>query len=223
MKKILLMSIVLLGIFAACGETIKKPARPKDGVHYEGDSVNFIKYTYKEGALMSEEPFVNNRIHGEAKHYYSNGNLRTVIGYKEAKRDGVMFSYYETGEKHSDIPYSNGKVDGTRHNYKKDGSLTMVCSYVNGKPVPPLEEYDGGGKAIKQPVIKFSTSGGVLKIELSDRTFIPFAFYTIVKGELIEIPIDKGVGRLAGAKKGTQIRVLYKTPRGTEGAVDAKY
>jgi hypothetical protein len=99
----------------------------------------------------------------------------------------------------------------------------MVCSYVKGKPVPPLEEYDAGGKAIKQPAIKFTTSGGVLKMELSDRTFTSPTFYTIVKGELIEIPTDKGVGRLVGAKKGVQIRALYISPRGTEGAVDAKY
>ncbi|MDR1339042.1 MAG: hypothetical protein LBK58_03180 [Prevotellaceae bacterium] len=222
MKKIVLISIISLCIFA-CGETAKKPAPPKDGVHYEGDSVNFVKYTYKEGVLISEEPFVNNKMHGTAKHYYQNGNLRTSIEYKEAKRNGIMLYYYDTGEKHSDVPYLNGKVSGTRHNYKKDGTLTMVCSYVEGKPVPPLEEYDAGGKLIKQPVIKFSTSGGALKMELSDRTFTSATFFTLVKGELVEIPSEKGVGRLFGAKKGTQIRAIYKSPRGAEGAVDAKY
>jgi hypothetical protein len=222
MKRIVLLSIISLCIFA-CGETVKKPVPPRDGVQYEGDSINFIKYTYKEGVLISEEPFVNNKMHGVAKHYYQNGNLRNTIEYKDAKRNGVMLFYYETGEKHSDIPYLNGKVNGTRHNYKKDGSLTMVCSFVEGKPIPPLEEYDAGGKLIKQPVIKFSTSGGVLKMELSDRTFTASSFFKIVKGELVEIPSEKGVGRLPGASKGIQIRAHYKSPRGAEGAVDAKY
>jgi hypothetical protein len=223
MKKIILMSIILLCIFASCGETTKKNVRPTNGAYYEGDSVNFVKYTYKEGILVSEEPFLNNRIHGTAKHYYTNGILRTTIEYKEAKRNGIMLSYYETGEKHSDIPYLNGKIDGTRHNYTMAGALTMVCAYVNGKPVPPLEEYDAGGQLIKQPVIKFSTSGGILKMELSNKTFIPTAFVKVVNDELVEIPIEKGVGRLSGAKKGTQIRAYYKSSRGAEGAVDAKY
>ncbi|MDR2683855.1 MAG: hypothetical protein LBB53_00550 [Prevotellaceae bacterium] len=213
----------ILFSFFACFETAKKPEPPRDGVVYEGDSLNFIKYTYKEGYLASEEPFVNRRIHGVAKHYYPDGKMRTKIEYKEAKRNGIMESYYETGEKHGDIPYENGKVHGTRHNYKKNGSPTMVCSYVNGKPVPPLEEYDANGAKIKQPVIKFSTSGGVLKMELSDRTCIVSSFCKIEKDNLIEIPTEKGVGRLPGAKKGTQIRAYYRSPRGAEGAVDAKY
>ncbi|MDR1592866.1 MAG: hypothetical protein LBS43_00100 [Prevotellaceae bacterium] len=222
MKKIFLITVVLLGVFA-CGETTKKAGPPRDGVVYEGDSLNFVKFTYKEGYLASEEPFVNGRIHGVAKHYYSDGKLRTKIEYKEAKRNGIMESYYETGEKHGDIPYTNGKVHGTRHNYKKDGSLTMVCTYENGKPVPPLEEYDAGGTKIKQPAIKFSTSGGTLKMELSDRAYTSATFFKIEKEKLVEIPTQKGVGSLQGAKKGVQIRAYYKSPRGAEGAVDAKY
>jgi hypothetical protein len=222
MKRVFLTSIILIGIFA-CGESVKKTAPPRDGVQYEGDSLNFIKYTYKEGVLVSEEPFVNGKIHGVAKHYYQNGNLHTTIEYKEARRNGILVSYYETGEKHGDVPYSNGKINGTRHNYKKNGSLTMVCSYVNGKPVPPLEEYDASGEEIKQPAINFSTREGALKMELNNKTYTPLSFYKIVKDELIEIPTEKGVGRLSGAVKGTQIRAYYKSPRGVEGAVDAKY
>jgi hypothetical protein len=222
MKNILLISLLSISLFA-CNESTKKPAPPRDGVLYEGDSLNFVKYTYKNGLLVSEEPFADGKIHGVAKHYFQNGNLRNTIEYKEARRNGTMITYYETGEKHGDVPYLNGKIHGTRHNYKKDGSPTMTCSYVNGKPVPPLEEYDAAGEKIKQPTIKFSTSGGVLKMELSNRTYTNVSFYKIVKNELIEIPTEKGIGRLSGAVKGTQIRAQYRSPRGAEGAVDAKY
>jgi hypothetical protein len=222
MRNIFLMSILLLAIFA-CGGTTKKPVPPRDGFTYDGDSLNFVKSTYKEGVLITEETFVNGKIDGQAKHYYKDGTLRSTIEYKEAKRNGMMISYYETGEKHGDIPYVNGKINGTRHNYKKDGSLTMVCSYVDGKPVPPLEEYDVAGKKLTQPVIKFSSSGGALKMELNDKTYTSATFFRIADGKLVEIPAEKGVVRLPGAKKGTEIRAYYKTPRGAEGAVDAKY
>jgi hypothetical protein len=222
MKKIFIICVILLSFFG-CAETAKKPEPPRNGVQYEGDSTNFVKYTYKEGNLMSEEPFVNNKMHGEAKYYYQNGKLRNTIEYKDAKRNGLLTYYYETGEKHSDIPYVNGKIHGTRHNYKKNDSLTMVCTYVDGKPVPPLEEYDAAGEKIKQPTIKFSVSGGVLKMELSNRTFVATSFVRIEKDSLIEIPVEKGAGRLPGAKKGVLIRAYYKSPRGAEGAVDAKY
>jgi hypothetical protein len=222
MRKIFTICIILVHLFA-CIETTKKAEPPRDGVRYEGDSINFMKYTYKEGHLVSEEPFANNRMHGEAKYYYPNGKLRATIEYKEAKRNGIFVSYYETGEKHSDMPYVNGKINGVRRTYKKDGSPTMTCSYVNGEPIPPLEEYDAAGGKIKQPTIKFTASGGTLKMELSDRTFTSPAFFKIEKGKLIEIPTEKGIGRLSGAKRGVQIRAVYKSPRGAEGAVDAKY
>ncbi|MDR3245570.1 MAG: hypothetical protein LBT50_03965 [Prevotellaceae bacterium] len=223
MRNIFFISILLLAVCACGGSTTKKPAPPRDGVVYEGDTINFTKFTYKEGFLEKEEPFVNNKIHGTMKHYFPDGKLRYTIEYKEAKRNGTMTSYYETGEKHGDIPYVDGKIEGTRHNYKKDGSLTMVCSYIKGKPIPPLEEYDATGQKVKQPVIKFSTSGGALKMELSDKTFTSVSFFKIVNGELQEITTEKSVGRLYSAKKGTQIRAYYKSPRGSEGAVDAKY
>jgi hypothetical protein len=222
MKKTVIISVILLSLFS-CIETTKKTEPPKDGPVYDGDTINFTKKVYKEGVLISEEPFVNNRMHGEAKYFYPSGKLRRTIEYKDAKRDGRFVYYYETGEKYSDELYVNGKLNGLKQNYKKDGTVTMSCSYVDGKPVPPLKEYDAGGKIIKQPTIKFSLSGETLKMELSDRTFTSASFYTIVKGKLIEIPTEKGVGRLIGAKKGVQIRACYKSPRGADGAVDAKY
>jgi hypothetical protein len=223
MRNIFLMSILLIAVFA-CGESTKKPVTPQNGYTYDSeDSLNFVRQTYKEGVVVAEEIFVNGKIDGLAKHYFQDGTLRSTIEYKEAKRHGMMVSYYETGEKHGDIPYVNGKINGTRHNYKKDGSLTMVCSYVDGKPIPPLEEYDVAGQKITQPVIKFSSSGGVLKMELNDRTYTSATFFRIADGKLVEIPAEKGVVRMSGAKKGTEIRAYYKTPRGAEGAVDAKY
>jgi hypothetical protein len=222
MRKIVIISVILLSLFS-CIETTKKPEPPRDGDVYEGDSLNFIKKTYKEGNLISEEPFVNGRIHGEAKYYYQNGKLRRTIEYKDARRNGLFVYYYETGEKYSEELYVNGKINGVKHSYMKNGSLTMSCSYVDGEPVPPLEEYDAGGKKIKQPTIKFKLSGGTLKMELSDRSFTSASFFKIEKGTLVKIPTEKGVGSLAGAKKGVQIRAHYKSPRGAEGAVDAKY
>jgi hypothetical protein len=60
-------------------------------------------------------------------------------------------------------------------------------------------------------------------MELDNKAYTSAMFYKIEKGYLVEIPTEKGVGRLSGAKKGVQIRAYYKTPRGAEGAVDAKY
>ncbi|MDR2383093.1 MAG: hypothetical protein LBD76_04315 [Prevotellaceae bacterium] len=222
MRKIVIISVILFSFFS-CIEKTKKAEPPRDGVVYEGDSLNFLKKTYKGGNLASEEPFVNGRMHGEAKYYYPNGKLRRTIEYKEARRNGLFVYYYDTGEKYSDEQYVNGKVNGLKQNYMKNGTVTMSCSFVDGKPVPPLEEYDAGGKKIKQPTVKFTLSGGTLKMELSDRAFTSASFFKIEKDKLVEIPTEKGVGRLAGAKKGVQIRAYYKSPRGAEGAVDVKY
>jgi hypothetical protein len=60
-------------------------------------------------------------------------------------------------------------------------------------------------------------------MELSDKAYTSASFFKIVNGELQDIKTEKGIGLLYGAKKGTQIRAYYKSPRGAEGAVDAKY
>jgi len=221
MRNVYIM-VLFLALFG-CGE--KKPAvlkPPTDGVHYEGDSVNFVKYLYKDGIMMSETPFVDNKAHGLSKDYYANGKIRLTVEYKNAKRDGLTTSYYDTGEKHAETPYKDGKVEGTKYMYKKDGSLTMKGNYVDGKPIPPIEEFELDGKPVAQPSIVFKTSGGILNMELNNKSYTAPKFYQITNFGLVEIPMKGNIGSLQ-ATKGITVRAYYKTPRGIDGAIDAKY
>ncbi|MDR2467122.1 MAG: hypothetical protein LBD35_06985 [Prevotellaceae bacterium] len=217
------ITVVFVLLLAACADTPKAPKPPQNGAFYVGDSLNYIKYLYKDGVKMSETPFVNGKAHGLSKDYFSGGALRLTVEYRNAKRNGMTTMYYDTGEKYSEIPYADGKINGTKFNYKKDGSLTAKVAYSEGVPVPPLEEYDINGKAIAQPSIKFKTSGGILKMELSDKAFSATQFYAVEKDGLKRIPTEKKAGSLASPRKGMVIRAVYTTGRNNEGAVDAKY
>ena len=223
MKNIFIASILLFTIFACGGGSSKQEKPPMDGPHYVGDSINFTKYLYKEGIVVSETPFVNNKAHGTAIDYFMNGNKRLTVEYKDAKRDGMSVSYYESGEKHGETPYVNGKIEGIKYIYKKDGSVTVKAPFEDGKPTPGLEEYDAEGKLIPQPTIKFKMNGGTLRMELSDKSFTKVKFYHITPKVMIEVPMSGNVGNLTQATKGTKIRAYYSTPRGAEGAVDATY
>lgn len=223
MKKVFILSLVLFSLFS-CGEsTSKTPKPPTDGVHYVGDSVNFIKYIYKDGIIISEQPFVDNKANGVSKDYYANGNLRLTVEYKDAKREGLSVTYYETGEKHSETSYKNGKKDGIKYIYKKDGSITSKVPFADGMPIPPLEEFDVDGKPIPQPTIKFKMNGNSLRMELSDKSFTGVKFFQIKNDAMIEVPMTGNVGNLSYASRGIKVRAYYKTPRGAEGAVDGKY
>jgi hypothetical protein len=215
--------LMVLPLFIACTGTPGKPKPPQNGPFYVGDSLNYIKYLYKDGIMMSETPFVNGKAHGLSKDYFSSGALRLTVEYQNARRNGMSTMYYDTGEKYSEIPYVDGKISGTKLNYRKDGSLTAKVTCMDGVPVPPLEEYDMNGKAIAQPVIKFRTDGGTLNMELSDRAFTATQFYVVEKDGLKRIPTAKKAGSLSSPRKGILIRAVYTTARNNEGAVDAKY
>jgi antitoxin component YwqK of YwqJK toxin-antitoxin module len=209
---------------AGCGEQQpKKPVPPSDGYFYEGDSLNFVRKLYKQKVLVQETTFVNGKAHGTEKNYYKDGTLSSTVEFSEARRNGMSASYYETGEKYMETPYINGKIHGTRLMYMKNGSVSMKAEYINGKPVPPLEEYGADGQKIAQPSIKFQKTEGNLKMELSDRKYRISQFYRIENNDLIEIATKNGAGILPGAVKGVKIRAVYTSPRGAEGAVDAKY
>ena len=223
MKRLLLITVLAMFVIA-CDEAPKKPKPPTNGYFYDGDSLNFTRYLYKDGVAVQEMPFVNGKVEGLTKEYYLDGKLRSTIEYKDAKRNGLFIMYYETGEKYSETPYANGKEEGVSQYYKKDGTVTAKVKYANGEPLPPLEEFDAEGETIPQPRIKFRTSGGSLKMELDDKSFKATQFYTIEQnGKLVKIPTAKGEGALVSFHNGIKVRAIYTTKRGREGAVDGKY
>jgi hypothetical protein len=213
----------MIGGLVCCTTKKTNPTPPVNGDYYlpPDDSVNFTKFIYKNGIIISEQPFVNNKIHGLQKTYYDDGKLRHTIEFVEAKRNGMTTLYYKSGEKHSEIPYKDGKEDGVKRIFRENGDVAQEAPYSKGIPAPELKEYDDKGNLIPQPKIVFSGA----TVKLSAKSFVLEKLYKVEGEELVEIKdaVSSGKGSLKNVKKGAVIRAIYKTSRGAEGATDGKY
>lgn len=69
---------------------------------------------------------------GNWKTYYKNGNLQSLIAYREGKMDGVMKFYYNDGQiKFEGLNKENEPV-GTRNSYYQSGEIYEKDYYENG-------------------------------------------------------------------------------------------
>ena len=80
--------------------------------------------------------------------YYDNGNIRSIIHYKNGVRDGDAIFYRENGNKIQKLSYFNGKVNGLVENYD-NGVLKEMFSIENGKREGPTSYFDSTGTYIK--------------------------------------------------------------------------
>lgn len=69
---------------------------------------------------------------GPIKVYHSNGNLKTVVNYKNGIKDGTSYLYYKDGKTvQLELPYENGKRQGISKKYFETGELYAETSYAH--------------------------------------------------------------------------------------------
>ena len=80
---------------------------------YTNGVYNGIRATYKFGRPQEEIPYVDGKIHGVMKKYYTNNKIMEEAGYKNNKQDGYYRHYNEEGVMDLEYVYKNGeKVSG---------------------------------------------------------------------------------------------------------------
>ncbi|MDR2562622.1 MAG: hypothetical protein LBC98_01620 [Prevotellaceae bacterium] len=208
-----------------CNSQPSKPKPPRDGVYYDpaDDTVNFTKYVYKNGIVVSEQSFKNNRIEGTVKEYYENGQLRVTVEYADAKRNGMSVVYYQGGAKRSEVPYKDGKINGTEINYYEDGAVASKVPYENGTPIPGIEEYKKDGTKLQQPSLVFKQQGAKMEAQLDNSTYRNVKYFNVSGKEPVELPLSGSAGSLRNVRKGSLIRAVYRTPFGNDGVVEKIY
>jgi TonB family protein len=77
--------------------------------------------------------------------YFSNGNIKSIIYYKDNVRDGEAKFFNENGNVKQELSYFNGKVNGTVSNYDENGKLRKMFSIVDGKRDGSTSYFDSAG------------------------------------------------------------------------------
>ena len=82
---------------------------------------------------------------GLVKSYYSNGNIKSEINFRDSVREGEAKFYSENGVLREERVYLNGRVEGLVKNYSETGLLKEIFIIENGKRVGPTSVYDENG------------------------------------------------------------------------------
>ena len=122
----------------------------KDGIP-DGESVEY----YEEGNIKSIIPFRNNMVEGLTITYYENGLLRIYFIYnKDGIPDGESVEYYEEGNIKSIIPFRNNMVEGLTITYYENGNIDEEVNYKNDKMNGEAKSYDENGKLNGRTIFK---------------------------------------------------------------------
>lgn len=75
----------------------------------------------------------NNRINGTVKYYYSGGELKSIVHYKDSLKTGISHTFYPSGQKQYEIPYKDGMKEGIVKWFYKSGQIYRETPYKRGK------------------------------------------------------------------------------------------
>ena len=115
-------------------------------------------YSY-EGNVVLEENYKNNKIEGEQKAYYENGNIKSIVDYKNgiivkiaayaqdgtvlhesdlSKGTGLWKYFWENGNILEEGNYKNWKKDGKWVKYRENGEIDVTSIYKNGRLIEQI-------------------------------------------------------------------------------------
>lgn len=136
MKRI--TSIICLLILFSCSKEISEPKlEERGGIKYEvnstetftGTSVNY----FSDGQLKGKINYKDGKKDGVHESFYKNGKLRFKKNYKDGKLHGLSEEYYFNGQLDYQGNFKDGKEDGIHQSYYENGQLVTAENYKNGK------------------------------------------------------------------------------------------
>ena len=106
--------------------------------------------------IMSEENYVNGKLHGEYKTFYQSGKPTEIAYYKDGFLDSIYRKYSIKGHLYQHFSYKAGKLNGKAVYYnRKTGALTTKGEFANDVRVGNWENYvDGELISTEQPNLK---------------------------------------------------------------------
>jgi uncharacterized protein len=108
----------------------------------------YTSYYYSDGKLRLAIKFVKGKEQGLAKEYSSDGNVITLLEYRngyliskekvnrcnyDSLKQGKWVTFYENGNLQTEGYYSAGIKNGYFKEYSPDGNLLSITKYVNGE------------------------------------------------------------------------------------------
>lgn len=158
-------------------------------------------YSTKTGVLLEEISYRHDKLEGNYKLFYVNGDIQTVIHYVKGVRNGITESYYADSILYMKGIYQNNFRVGTWSFYDVNGIIRKEIDYERSIPKQiQLVLYQGSSpQRINQELIAyFQNLGGKTKVVLNNhktlvssdelstiRDFIDFTDFTTITPNII--------------------------------------
>lgn len=71
------------------------------------------------------------QFEGKKVDYFAQGNVKSIIHYKNNKPDSLCIWYFENGKVQSSIWFKNGLKDGVAHYYRNNGVVESIIYFIN--------------------------------------------------------------------------------------------
>lgn len=136
----------------------------------------FIKDTYENGSVKSNESYYLGKLHGTCRTYYDDGKLRDERNYKEGLSYGRHLGYWENGHRKFAYSYCNEKKEGPQLRWYESGKPYMALNYKDDREDGLQKAWRENGKLF----INYEVRNG-LKYGLQSSALC----YTLKDGSLI--------------------------------------
>lgn len=92
-----------------------------------------VREYYSNGNIKEEVEYKEGYKNGYSKEYSRDGYLKEESEYKKGKVDGVRKLYYDSGKLQIYQEWKNDELNGKSKHYYENGNLSYESTDVNGK------------------------------------------------------------------------------------------
>lgn len=102
---------------------------------------------YPDGTVKKVTPWVDGRIHGDVKEFWSGGTqLKSLVHYVRGSREGNAETYFENGRLETLTPYKSDRIEGTFERHDNPGAVRDQYGQVFQPILVEQVPYAGGEK-----------------------------------------------------------------------------
>jgi antitoxin component YwqK of YwqJK toxin-antitoxin module len=105
-----------------------------------------VKLYYQKG---EQNPYT-----GWQKMIYDNGQVKSLLFFKNGKRGGLFTGWHENGKKSAEGTYQNWRPEGLTTNWHENGEKAGVVTFKNGKPEGLTTNWHENGQKSEEATYK---------------------------------------------------------------------
>ena len=151
-----------LGVFTYYANSDKKIVMATRNFDEKGNA--YTTFFDEKGNKVSEGNVVNKLREGIWKYYHKGAKtIMTTENYVNDKIEGIRKVFYTNGILGEEVAYKNNLKHGTSKKYNKEGKLIEESVFVNGVMQGPYKVYDEFGNVVVVGKFKNDKKNGIWK------------------------------------------------------------